>query len=291
MKSFLSFFILLTCILTLSGCSQDPARETTKNQSRDDYTYLSRAFDQNGSRSTQAVSSAAGQSISQQKPANQPKQPLPQVAGDQAPEPVSPRTNPEDAKPDPEPVKPEPTKDVNTPDAGPNKDDDLSYIRKYDGATIKTSEGDITIRFYNDDAPKTVNNFFKLAAKDFYDGIRFHRVIKGFIIQAGDPNSKDDNWSDDGTGGPGYTFEDEFNSKKLVEGSVAMANSGPNTNGSQFFIVTAKSTPLLDGKYTNFGEVTDGMDVVRKIEKVPTDENDHPKENIEIKSVKFVKKK
>ncbi|MFZ1735749.1 MAG: peptidylprolyl isomerase, partial [Candidatus Moraniibacteriota bacterium] len=151
-------------------------------------------------------------------------------------------------------------------------------------------KGNITVHFYNDDAPKTVNNFLKLASENFYDGIRFHRVIKGFIIQAGDPNSKDENWSDDGQGGPGYTFDDEINSHKLIEGSVAMANSGPNTNGSQFFIVTAKSTPLLDGKYTNFGEVTDGMDVVNKIEKVDTNKNDHPKENITIDGIEFVKK-
>lgn len=285
MKRLPSLLFSLTSILVLSGCSQDPARETTKNQSRDDYTYLSRAFDQGGTKSTQALSSAVGQNSPQQKPPTQAKEPLPQVAGDRTIAPASPAPPPKDPEPDPKPS------EDSKSDVGPDKDDDLSYIHKYDGATIKTSEGDITIQLYNDDAPKTVNNFLKLAADDFYDGIRFHRVIKGFIIQAGDPNSKDDDWSDDGTGGPGYTFDDEFNSKKLVEGSVAMANSGPNTNGSQFFIVTAKSTPLLDGKYTNFGEVIDGMDVVRKIEKVSTDENDHPKENIEIKSVKFIKKK
>lgn len=139
-------------------------------------------------------------------------------------------------------------------------------------ATISTNFGDIIVKFYNDDAPKTVNNFVKLGSEGFYDGVKFHRVIKDFMIQTGDPLSKDDSlkarW---GTGGPGYKFEDEFNSHKLVKGSLAMANSGPNTNGSQFFIVTADATPWLDGRHTNFGEVIDGMDVVDKINEVATD--------------------
>ena len=283
-KLFLTILLLFST-LALSGCSQEPATETTQNRKSGDYSYLSRAIGGEAKNSGATQSTAGATKKSPSAPASIPTPP--QVASDQT-------TQEENDTPSETPKIPspaEPPKEEKKSESGPDKDDDLSHIRKYDGAIIKTSEGDITIHFYNDDAPKTINNFFELAGKDFYDGIRFHRVIKGFIIQVGDPNSKDDNWADDGQGGPGYTFDDEINSKKLVEGSVAMANSGPNTNGSQFFIVTAKSTPLLDGKYTTFGEVTDGMDVVRKIERVDTDPNDHPKENIEIKSVKFIKKK
>ncbi len=132
-------------------------------------------------------------------------------------------------------------------------------------AVIKTDKGDITIQFYSADAPKTVANFVKLASSGFYEGIKFHRIIDDFMVQGGDPNTKtgpQDTW---GQGGPGYQFEDEFNSHKLIRGSLAMANSGPNTNGSQFFIVTTKETPWLDGKHTNFGEVTTGMDIVDKL--------------------------
>lgn len=144
--------------------------------------------------------------------------------------------------------------------------------RGYEGDSIvilKTNLGDIKLELFSKDAPKTVNNFLKLARSDFYDGTKFHRVIKDFMIQGGDPNSKDNDPSNDGFGGPGYTFEDEINSNKLVRGVLAMANAGPNTNGSQFFIVTAASTPWLDGKHTAFGKVIDGMDVVDKIEKLP----------------------
>ncbi len=150
---------------------------------------------------------------------------------------------------------------------------------------MKTSLGDITVKFYNEDAPVTVNNFLNLAKAGFYDGTRFHRVIKDFMIQGGDPNSKDDDWSNDGRGGPGYTFKDEINGHKLVRGSLAMANAGPDTNGSQFFIVTAAATPWLDGRHTNFGEVVAGMDVVSKIEDVQVNENDHPLENVTIESI------
>jgi peptidyl-prolyl cis-trans isomerase B (cyclophilin B) len=274
---------ILFFILALSGCSQEPAEETTQNKKMGDYSYLSRAISQGATGDT----ARAAQSASGKTPAIPP---APQVS---APKATNGETSTNTPAPTPEkplvlaPAPPEEKK----VESLPSRNDDLSFIKKYDGATIKTDKGDIKIKFYSDDAPKTVNNFFKLASEKFYDGIRFHRVIEGFIIQAGDPNSKDDNWEDDGTGGPGYTVNDEINSHKLIEGSVAMANSGPNTNGSQFFIVTAKSTPLLDGKYTNFGEVTDGMDVVRKIEKVDTDPNDHPTENIEIKSINFIKKK
>ena len=125
--------------------------------------------------------------------------------------------------------------------------------------TIKTNLGDIKLELFSKDAPVTVGNFIKLSKSGFYKETKFHRVIKDFMIQGGDPNSKDSNWSDDGTGGPGYTFKDEINQHKLVKGVIAMANAGPNTNGSQFFIVTAQATPWLDGKHTVFGKVIEGM--------------------------------
>ena len=128
-----------------------------------------------------------------------------------------------------------------------------------------------------------------LAQKGFYDGTKFHRVIADFMIQGGDPNSKDDDWSNDGMGGPGYKFKDEINTHKLVKGSLAMANSGPNTNGSQFFIVTAPATNWLDGRHTNFGSVVEGMDVVLKIEAVKVNENDHPIEDVVINSIELIK--
>lgn len=138
-----------------------------------------------------------------------------------------------------------------------------------ENAVIQTSMGDIEIELYPKDAPNTVKNFEKLAKSNFYDNLLWHRVIKGFVIQTGDPNG-------DGTGGPGYQFADEINDHKIVEGTVAMANSGKDTNGSQFFIVTDEAQPSLDGQYTVFGQVTKGMDIVKTIEQVPTDENDKP---------------
>lgn len=176
---------------------------------------------------------------------------------------------------------------VNNNSSNSNK---MEYAEKYDGAVLKTNYGDIKVKFYNQDSPATVDNFLKLSAEKFYDGTKFHRVIKDFMIQGGDPNSKDDDWSNDGTGGPGYTFKDEFNKHSLVKGSLAMANSGPNTNGSQFFIVTADATPWLDGKHTNFGEVTEGMDVVNKIGLVKVNENDHPMEDVTILGVELLEK-
>lgn len=145
---------------------------------------------------------------------------------------------------------------------------------------IHTSVGDITIKFYNKDALKTVDNFIKLSRDGFYNGLIFHRVISDFMIQGGDPNS-------DGTGGPGYEFEDEINDHKIVKGTLAMANSGPNTNGSQFFIVTEKEQPHLDGKHTVFGEVVDGMNVVEKIAGTPVDKDDKPIEPIYINSIEI----
>ena len=172
-----------------------------------------------------------------------------------------------------------------------NTNTTMIYASQYDGAVLHTSQGDITVKFYNDASPITVNNFLKLADEKFYDGTRFHRVIKDFMIQGGDPNSKDADWSNDGTGDPGYSFADEFNNHPLVKGSLAMANSGPDTNGSQFFIVTADATPWLDGKHTNFGEVTKGMDIVSAIENAKVNDNDHPLEDITVKSIDLIKKK
>ena len=161
--------------------------------------------------------------------------------------------------------------------------------KEYSHAIVKTNMGDIKIQFYGADSPLTVNNFLNLSKKGFYDGTKFHRVIKNFMIQGGDPNSKDDDWSNDGIGGPGYKFKDEINSRKLVKSSLAMANAGPNTNGSQFFIVTADATPWLDGKHTNFGKIISGMDVVDKIEQAAINENDHPIEDIVIKNIELLK--
>jgi cyclophilin family peptidyl-prolyl cis-trans isomerase len=147
-------------------------------------------------------------------------------------------------------------------------------------ATMTTSEGPITIELFDEDAPKTVANFKKLAADGFYDGLIFHRVIKDFMIQGGCPQGT-------GTGGPGYTFEDEFNDHKVVRGALAMANAGPNTNGSQFFLVTVPEASWLDGKHTVFGQITEGLDVVDKIEAKPTDARDKPTEDVRIESLTF----
>ena len=153
-------------------------------------------------------------------------------------------------------------------------------------ATLKTSKGDIKVELYAQEAPTTVSNFASLAKKSFYNGTAFHRIIPNFMIQAGDPLSKQDELRDRwGTGGPDYMFEDEINDKKIVRGSLAMANAGPNTNGSQFFIVTAEATPHLDGKHTNFGQVVSGMDVVNAIASVETDAQDKPVERVEILEV------
>ncbi|MGH2925638.1 MAG: peptidylprolyl isomerase [Solirubrobacterales bacterium] len=138
-------------------------------------------------------------------------------------------------------------------------------------ATLHTSAGPITIELFDEDAPKTVENFRKLAADGFYDDLIFHRVIRDFMIQGGCPEGT-------GTGGPGYTFEDEFNDHKVVRGALAMANAGPDTNGSQFFIVTTEAASWLDGKHTVFGQVTEGMDQVDAIEATPTGSGDRPVE-------------
>ena len=145
-------------------------------------------------------------------------------------------------------------------------------------ATIQTSMGAIEVELFAEDAPKTVENFSKLAGDGFYDGLVFHRVIPDFMIQGGCPRG-------DGTGDAGYKFEDEINDHAIVRGTLAMANAGPNTNGSQFFIVTADSTPWLDGKHTAFGQVTTGQDVVEAISGVDRDGGDRPQTPITMESV------
>ena len=147
-------------------------------------------------------------------------------------------------------------------------------------ATLHTSEGTVQLELYPDDAPTTVANFEKLAGEGFYDGVSFHRVIPDFMIQSGDPTGT-------GTGGPGYQFEDEINHHRVERGALAMANAGPNTNGSQFFIVTAEATPWLDGKHTVFGRVTAGMDVVDRISQVDRDANDRPRMPVTIERIEI----
>ena len=147
-------------------------------------------------------------------------------------------------------------------------------------AVMHTNAGPITLELFDEDAPKTVENFVKLARDGFYNGVIFHRVIPDFMIQGGDPTGT-------GRGGPGYTFEDEFNQHKVVRGALAMANAGPNTNGSQFFIVTTEAASWLDGKHTVFGQVTSGMDVVDAIAEVERDANDKPREDVTIERVEL----
>jgi cyclophilin family peptidyl-prolyl cis-trans isomerase len=146
--------------------------------------------------------------------------------------------------------------------------------------TMNTSEGPVTLELFDEDAPKTVSNFKDLGDKGFYDGLIFHRVIKDFMIQGGCPHGT-------GTGDPGYKFEDEINQHKVERGKLAMANAGPNTNGSQFFIVTIDAAPWLDGKHTVFGEVTEGMDVIDRIEATETDGRDKPVNDVVIESLTF----
>jgi peptidyl-prolyl cis-trans isomerase B (cyclophilin B) len=141
--------------------------------------------------------------------------------------------------------------------------------------TMTTNHGDIVLELFDEDAPETVANFRRLAEDGFYDGLIFHRVIPDFMIQGGCPEGT-------GTGGPGYTFKDEINDHKVVKGALAMANAGPDTNGSQFFIVTVDKAPWLDGKHTVFGEVRDGMDVVDTIGTLDTDARDRPKQEARI---------
>ncbi len=146
--------------------------------------------------------------------------------------------------------------------------------------TLHTNHGPITVELFDDDAPKTVENFRRLAGEGFYDEVIFHRVIRDFMVQGGDPDGT-------GRGGPGYEFEDEFNDHKVVRGALAMANAGPNTNGSQFFIVTADEAPWLDGKHTVFGKVIEGMDVLDRLNETPTGGADRPLTPVYISSIEF----
>ena len=146
--------------------------------------------------------------------------------------------------------------------------------------TMTTNHGPIVFEMFEEDAPKTVDNFRALSEKGYYDGLSFHRIIRDFMIQGGCPRG-------DGTGDPGYEFEDEPNQHKVIRGALAMANRGPNTNGSQFFIVTTEAAPWLDGKHTVFGRVTSGMEVVDALEGLPTDARDKPTEPAAIEKVEF----
>lgn len=161
-------------------------------------------------------------------------------------------------------------------------------FKTYTGAIIKTNLGNIEVKFYSE-SPITVNNFMNLAKSNFYNDTKFHRVIKDFMIQGGDPLTKEADTAAYGTGGPEYRFNDEFNNHELVLGSLAMANAGPGTNGSQFFIVTAESTPWLDGKHTNFGEVVKGLELVKQIGNTETGSRDLPTNDIVVKSIELVK--
>jgi peptidyl-prolyl cis-trans isomerase B (cyclophilin B) len=146
--------------------------------------------------------------------------------------------------------------------------------------TMTTNHGPIVFEMFDDDAPKTVENFRTLSQKGYYDGLTFHRIIRDFMIQGGCPDGN-------GTGGPGYEFEDEFNQHKVIRGALAMANRGPDTNGSQFFIVTTSAAPWLDGKHTVFGRVTSGMEVVDALEGLPTDSRDKPQDPAKIETIEF----
>jgi peptidyl-prolyl cis-trans isomerase B (cyclophilin B) len=147
-------------------------------------------------------------------------------------------------------------------------------------AVLHTNHGAISVELFDEDAPETVGNFRKLSGDGFYDGVIFHRVIKDFMIQGGDPTGT-------GTGGPGYTFDDEINEHKIERGALAMANAGPGTNGSQFFIVTVGAAPWLDGKHTVFGRVVDGMDAVDSIEGTPPGARDKPVDDAVIERVEL----
>jgi peptidyl-prolyl cis-trans isomerase B (cyclophilin B) len=146
--------------------------------------------------------------------------------------------------------------------------------------TMTTNHGPIVFEMFDEDAPKTVENFRTLSQKGYYDGLTFHRIIRDFMIQGGCPDGN-------GTGGPGYEFEDEFNQHKVIRGALAMANRGPDTNGSQFFIVTTGAAPWLDGKHTVFGRVTSGMEVVDALEGLPTDSRDKPQDPAKIETIEF----
>ncbi|MFA7208708.1 MAG: peptidylprolyl isomerase [Parcubacteria group bacterium] len=169
--------------------------------------------------------------------------------------------------------------------------DNSALVKQYAFATVKTSLGDIKVKLNSDKTPVTAGNFLKLSKAGFYDGTKFHRVIKGFMIQGGDPNSKGTNKATWGTGGPNYRFDDELTGQeKYPQGTLAMANAGPDTNGSQFFIVTASPEAPLPPSYTVFGSVVSGLDTALKIENVKTGANDRPVEDVVIKSIEPLEK-
>src|SRR3989344_1259827 len=176
--------------------------------------------------------------------------------------------------------------ETNVTNLGLKLESENKTIKTMTNATLNTNMGNITIEFFDSQAPKTVANFIKLAKDGFYSGVKFHRVIKGFMIQGGDPLSKDDTKVDSwGMGGPGYSFADEISKENKNDvGTIAMANAGANTNGSQFFINTANNN-FLDSKHTVFGKVTTGMEVVRKIENVKTTTADRPVDPVIINSI------
>lgn len=183
---------------------------------------------------------------------------------------------------------PESTKQPSQPPQESTQPPQQTTKMNYTEAILHTNKGDIAIQFLPGQAPNTVANFEKLANSNFYDNVKFHRVIKGFMIQTGDPLTKDDSqmarW---GTGGPGYTFADELGPNNHdVKGTVAMANAGPDTNGSQFFINLVDNN-FLDGKHTVFGKVVSGMDVVEAIGSVQTDSSDRPVDPVVIQSVEL----
>ena len=161
------------------------------------------------------------------------------------------------------------------PELPPPADPGTSYT-----AVLDTSAGEITLELWPDLAPQTVGNFVGLARQGFYDGTVFHRIIHDFMIQGGCPKGT-------GTGGPGYDFADEINERKLVKGTLAMANAGPDTNGSQFFIVTAQATPWLDGAHTGFGQVVGGEDVVEGLGTTATGPGDRPREPQRLNTVRI----
>lgn len=261
MKKILKLTFLTLCISILTGCSSESSDALTS----DNGNSLSNIGESESSRATRYSKEARDK---------QTKMVTEDATSDQAKQ---------------QPVQAKKTNNLN----GKNMDlENLEYKNKFKGATISTNLGEIEVELFIDDSPATVNNFMKLADDGFYEGTKFHRIIEDFMIQCGDPSTKDDSkkhlW---GTGGPGYSFNDEINSKKLVRGSLAMANSGPNTNGSQFFIVTKEETSWLDGKHTNFGHVTKGMDIVEKIEKVAVDPmSNAPLEPIVIEKIILIEK-
>jgi cyclophilin family peptidyl-prolyl cis-trans isomerase len=161
------------------------------------------------------------------------------------------------------------------PQLPPPADPGVRYTAVFD-----TTAGEIRCELFAADAPQTVGNFVGLAREGFYDGTVFHRIIKDFMVQGGCPQST-------GRGGPGYDFADEINQHRIVRGTLAMANAGPNTNGSQFFLVTAQATPWLDGHHTAFGQVVAGEEVLEALGTVATDRSDRPREEQQLRGVRI----